>query len=172
MVHLSNLAGMKADNKGSQVFGSGVYFTPSIIYASHSRYANPIKMSTNAEYFPGKWVQVVLNLRLKPNSFKKHRQTLGCENVKIDLNYNNNELEWLVSLNSGEAILCGYMFRISDTDPLNLQSSHWWTNCAPPNEIRDKWYEYSEYEKKPTIFLKNQDGEVEVISRQHEIFQN
>ena len=157
-------AGVKAQNKGHEAFGSGVYFTPSIIYASHPRYANPMKISDDAESYPGKWVQVVLNFRIKPNSFEKHRQTLGHHTNKIDPNYNNDELEWFVPLKSGDyinennAILCGYMIRVSDNDPIELASSNWWYACGAADSIRLRWYEYSKTKKTPTIFYKDEKG--------------
>ena len=94
MISYSRLrSGYHTPGKGVMVFGDGVYFTPSIIYASHPRYANPKKLTN------GKWGQMVLNFRLRPGSYDKHQETLGVGNkYKIDPNYDNSEVEWLVKV--------------------------------------------------------------------------
>ena len=117
--------GTPTTKKGGDCFGAGFYFTPSIIYASHPRYANPW-------FNNGKWTQVVLNFRLRPKTYIKRKETLEVENkFQIDRNYSNDQIEWLVPKKNGEyiddntAIFCGYMIREVDKDPITLPSSKW-----------------------------------------------
>eukprot|EP01083_Nonionella_stella_P069957 186843_1 len=131
---------------GADCFGTGVYFSPSIEYAAHPLYSHPKKMSSNAKQFAGKWVQVVLNCRIKPGSYKKYSGTIGDTTQQIDPRYNNNQLEWLIQapqgsyLDESQVVFCGYMIRTSDCDPRHLPSSKWWT-LERYGDLAKKWYE-------------------------------
>eukprot|EP01084_Bolivina_argentea_P071281 129621_1 len=154
MITFSRLrAGGQPDVKntsGADCFGTGVYFSPSIEYAAHPLYASPKKMSNNAKEHAGKWVQVVLNCRVKPGSFTVHAATIGDTSQQIDPNYKNNQLEWLIHaptgtyLDESKVVFCGYMFRISDNDPRQLPSSKWWNiekYIKYVIDVDNQWYE-------------------------------
>ena len=66
-----------------------IYLTPSITYACCEYYARPYR-------FKGRRVQVVLQCRIRPGSFKKHRETIGASRT-IDENFTNNSIEWVTT---------------------------------------------------------------------------
>jgi hypothetical protein len=65
---------------------------------------------------------------------KENKQT-----VKIDPNFDNLELEWIILGQDGaqfikKDIICyGLMMRISNVDPKNLKTSTWWKDSAHSN---------------------------------------
>eukprot|EP01083_Nonionella_stella_P067529 178681_1 len=136
-----------AKASGVDCFGTGFYFSPSITYAAHPLYAHPKKMSSDAVKYAGKWVQVVLNCRIKPGFWSTHRATIGDRSQPIDPNYDNKKLEWLVHapqgtyLDESKVVFCGYMIRTSDCDPRQLATSKWWNLDAYGKDKVDGWYE-------------------------------
>lgn len=114
-----------------------VYMSPSIEYCGHPRYGC-------IEYNPEtrKWMQLVLQCRVKPSAvWKKGQETLDCESfyLECDANIPNDEIEWLFRptyfdpISKGyfikDAIICtGIMMRITDTHPFEL--NYWWTQNA------------------------------------------
>jgi len=89
----------------------GAYFSPSIVYASHSRYAEWWDLED------GNKIQFILQCRINPNaiSFKK-AQTMGIT-AKIDRHFDNEEIEWIVvpedgeNLNDDQVVCTGIMVR-------------------------------------------------------------
>lgn len=112
-----------------------VYVSPSIEYSAHPRYARPWKREmAHGKY---RWYQLVFQCRVNPESV----DYIGPEtlihdeqknSVKVDSNYNNNELEWVIKGKQGatfikDDIVCyGLMIRTSDVDPKDLDQSAWW----------------------------------------------
>ena len=69
------------------------YFSASIIYAAHRRYA---KIWPRTQDGKTRYYQMVLQCRVKPSAVAvKDRQTLGAKG-QCDPNYDNKQLEWLV----------------------------------------------------------------------------
>jgi hypothetical protein len=112
-----------------------VYLSPSIEYCAHERYARPwTKVERNGN---SRWFQLVFQCRVNPMAVKKivpetllakaHKKT-----VRIDDNFNNEELEWIIPGKEGtyymnKDIICyGLMMRVSDVDPTQLPTSKWW----------------------------------------------
>ena len=76
---------------------SAVYFSPSIEYSGHPRYAC-------VEYNPETrcWIQIVLQCRVNPRCiWKRGRETLKCAdfNLQIDRNHSNDDMEYLFKPN-------------------------------------------------------------------------
>ncbi|UJR18035.1 hypothetical protein I4U23_004936 [Adineta vaga] len=131
------LSGLKPANVIAH--GVGIYTTPSIIYASHPRYADVKYIDSNAglQFFKsGHYVQFVLECRVHPKDIRVASETLGAAQLQIDPNINCSEIEWvvnnygkdLVDFNDPEAsIVCtGVMLRITDRHPALLAESDWW----------------------------------------------
>ncbi len=112
-----------------------VHVSPSIEYCAHERYAKPwTKTEKNGKTH---WFQVVLQCRVNPTAIKMFEaETLLAEDhkktVKIDPNFLNSELEWVILGKEGtyymnQDIICyGLMMRVSDVDPGQLPTSAWW----------------------------------------------
>lgn len=126
-------AGFKGGN-GDHCDGKEVaYFSPSILYAAHARYA---KVWERTQGGKTQYYQMVLQCRVKPNAvMKKANETLGAT-CKVDPNYDNDVLEWLVraTVNDGpynifvdkdKVLLYGIMVRITDVHPGDLAESQW-----------------------------------------------
>ena len=116
---LNELCGMEA-----------LYLTPSIEYAGHPRYAEPIQRGN-------KWVQVVLQVRVNPQLliFKKKGTLPGAtpsDAARADPHFPNNELEWILSalpgtpLPADAVIINGIMLRVTDEHPMKLPCTQWW----------------------------------------------
>ncbi|CAF4594418.1 unnamed protein product [Rotaria sp. Silwood1] len=130
-------SGLRVSTAGC-FYGDGVprvYVSPSIEYCGHPRYAFPWKqVKKNGEI---RWYQLVFQCRVNPTSIskigpetlipKEYKQT-----VKIDPNFDNSELEWIILGKNDEQfinddIICyGLMMRISTVDPENLTLCAWW----------------------------------------------
>ena len=101
-------------------YEKAVYVTPSIVYASHPRYAKIKK-------WKGKYIQLILQLRINKSMFIKKPGTL--ENAfsnqnQVDLNYDNKVLEWVCKWNKNRELtkhdgilVYGIMLKISSKDP-------------------------------------------------------
>ncbi|CAF4500511.1 unnamed protein product, partial [Didymodactylos carnosus] len=85
----------------------------------------------------GKYVQFVLECRIRPNNINKiDSETLGANNTIIDSNINNQVIEWvinnqnktIVDFNDPESsIVCtGLLTRVTDEHPGLLSESQWW----------------------------------------------
>ncbi|CAF5003927.1 unnamed protein product [Rotaria sp. Silwood1] len=124
-----------------QAHGPGIYTSPSIIYASHPRYAEIklVKSCVENDFFEkGQYIQFVLECRVHPNNIKK----IGCETLRvrnqtiIDANINNDIIEWLIDTHGKDrmdvndpnsVIVCtGIMTRVTDNHPGLLPVSKWW----------------------------------------------
>jgi hypothetical protein len=116
------------------------YYSPSIIYASHGRYAKVWKRKSD-----GKYLQMVFQCRVKPSAVSvKGKETLRAGGNRVDPNYpaDNSDLEWVVPatvvgddgrkyVDSNHVAIYGIMVRALDTHPRNLpemawQRSQWW----------------------------------------------
>jgi hypothetical protein len=122
-----------------KALGDGIYTTPSIIYASHPRYAEvrPIPPSAREFFKSGEYIQYVLECRVQPDSIK----TIGCETLRakktrIDPNIRNEAIEWVID-NKNQSIVdfndpnspmvcTGLMIRVTDDHPGLLPESEWW----------------------------------------------
>eukprot|EP01083_Nonionella_stella_P171629 586610_1 len=114
--------------------GCAVYLSPSIKYVSHPRYCRPIKLSLGTarqqqwtgdqinefRKYDGKWIQCAFMCRVKPNAYKKCRETMGLgTGGKFD-NIEKNTIEWIVPGHHGEIIgsdkilIYGIMIKVSD----------------------------------------------------------
>lgn len=134
------ISGLRVSTKGC-FYGDGIpraYVSPSIEYCAHPRYARPWIQTTRQNR--SCWYQLVFQCRVNPKSVDKiGPETLVKsdfkEKVKVDPNFDNNELEWVVLGKDNqefirEDIICyGLMLRISNVDPSSLTPSAWWKNC-------------------------------------------
>ena len=145
---LSGLIPSVSGKGGVAVFGNGVYITPSIIYAAHPRYAGPKKIPKDlkSKYgMKGNWIQFVLQCRINPNAIKRiDKETLSVGNkYKIDPNYDNSELEWVVGDTKIEdprnpdckVYIVGIMIRITDKHPYLMDESSWW-ECSNKRRVK------------------------------------
>lgn len=86
-----------------------IYVSPSILYASHPVYATLAKVD---HYH---WIQTVLEVRVRPNSFEVVRSTLRKKHWPSELLFdpsfpNNRELEWLLE-QPKDIVVTGVMVR-------------------------------------------------------------
>lgn len=125
-------------------FGDGIYFSPSIEYCGHWRYAEPKKSKTRKFY-----LQAVFQCRLRPGSFSVNRETMILDDKKIkksqdpnidkdkiiDPKFKNTELEWVISSekinelkkeNKESFVIYGLMLRVTKENPKNLEINKWW----------------------------------------------
>ena len=115
-----------------------VYVSPSIEYSAHPRYAWQWRKADKDGQIM--WYQLVFQCRVNPTSVDR----VGPETlihtdvkskVKVDQNFENGELEWVVIGKNGtefikDDIICyGIMMRCSKVDPDQLPASHWWKNA-------------------------------------------
>ncbi|CAF3537907.1 unnamed protein product [Rotaria socialis] len=130
-------SGLRVSTNGC-FYGDGVprvYVSPSIEYCAHPRYARPWKKaSKNGK---DRWYQLVFQCRVNPESVQKIGPETLIKNeykatVKVDPNFDNNELEWIILGKNNEQfitkdIVCyGLLMRISNSDPVSLTPSAWW----------------------------------------------
>ena len=107
------------------------YFTPSIVYCSHPRYAKIYRHK-------GKYLQMAFQIRVNPfHIWKKTPGSLkgarSCDKAICDKHFpGNDNLEWLVKQIPGcDKIrdivqIYGIMVRVTDTDPQTLDENEWW----------------------------------------------
>ena len=109
------------------------YYSPSIIYASHGRYAKVWKRKSD-----GKYIQMVFQCRVKPSAVStKGKETLSATQ-RVDPNYpaDNSGLEWLVPatvvgddgrkyVDPENVVIYGIMVRALDTHPKYLPEMAW-----------------------------------------------
>ncbi|CAF1127767.1 unnamed protein product [Brachionus calyciflorus] len=130
--------------KGRACFGEGIYFSPSIEYCGHWRYATPKKSLTRKLY-----LQAVFQCKLRPGSFTVNRETMILDDKKekksqdpnidkfkiIDPKFKNTELEWVISSkkldelkkeNKESFVIYGLMLRVTRENPKNLEINKWW----------------------------------------------
>ena len=118
------------------------YFSPSITYSAHKRYAKvwPRKRDGKTQYY-----QMVLQCRVKPAAVTyKGGETLLSNSQKkkgtqVDSNFaDNKRMEWLVKATQEDAagnkfvdkdqvLLYGIMVRVTDVHPRELPESSWWS---------------------------------------------
>ena len=137
-------------SQGAYSDGENVlYFSPSIEYSAHPRYANVYELDDKSG--AKKYVQMVLQVRVNPmNIWKKVGGTLpGAFDANNEKNYDesrdnppadpnfpeNRNLEWLVRPIPGTSgidmfkdmfVIYGIMIRVSDTHPKNHPVNAWW----------------------------------------------
>jgi len=117
---------------------AGVYFSPSIEYSAHPRYAKPWRTPD------GKYVQMIFQCRVNRTAiWRKAPETLLKDSEKatvIDRNFPNNQLEWIVKADNpnvfisnlhNQVVCYGIMLRVSD-NPNVLPSSSWWPKVHDP----------------------------------------
>merc|ERR1712232_454690 len=86
-----------------------IYVSPAIGYASHPVYAQLSKVG------PDHWLQAVLQVRVRPGSFKEKAGTLGTKHwsqrVRTDPNFPSLQgLEWLLK-RPADAVVVGVLIR-------------------------------------------------------------
>ncbi|CAF3761444.1 unnamed protein product [Rotaria socialis] len=138
------LSGLKPASAAEH--GPGVYFSPSINYASHPRYSEIKKIPLeyqNSFSQSGKYIQFVLECRVQPSKIISiQKETLRATDVSnpnvIDPNIKDSEIEWVVSIKHDDreivdfddpnsAITCsGLMVRVTNNHPSLLSESQWW----------------------------------------------
>lgn len=108
------------------------YFSPSIAYCSHPRYAKVWHNTTD-----GKFYQMVFQCRIKPAKiWKRERITIGKKpGASISSNLDEGKMEWLVRATDeregrlyvprDEVVLYGVMIRKTDNDPAK-SADKWW----------------------------------------------
>ncbi|CAF3376137.1 unnamed protein product [Rotaria sp. Silwood2] len=146
------LSGLKTAK--DKAHGPGIYTSPSIIYASHPRYAEIkfVESSVENDYFrKGQYMQFVLECRVHPNNIKKKgRETLCVNNQAIiDPNISNDTIEWLIDTHGKDlmdfndpnsVIFCtGIMVRITDNHPGLLPVSKWWYAYDTSNFLNQEY---------------------------------
>ena len=98
-----------------------VNLSPSIEYAGHPRYAEPVHRGNS-------WVQVVLQVRINPQLLVVKRQgtlpgALPSDPTPADPHFSNTELEWLLTalpgthLSATDIVVSGIMLRVTDEHP-------------------------------------------------------
>ncbi len=114
-----------------------ICLSPSIEYTAHPHYARPWKKVTdNGEKY--RYYQLVFQCRVNPDAVDSPKpETLlynEHKNIRIDKNFCNEELEWVIASNYGTPeyirnnIVCyGLMVRVIDGEPKDLAASSWWT---------------------------------------------
>jgi len=85
-----------------------IYVSPSIDYASHYAYANPVE-TTDPRTGNKAYIYFVLQVRIKPGCFRVQGNTLwdagwGDKKVPYDLRFGPGELEWLIPGNQSDCI--------------------------------------------------------------------
>ncbi|CAF4307972.1 unnamed protein product [Rotaria sp. Silwood2] len=141
------LSGLKSAK--DQAHGPGIYTSPSIIYASHPRYAEIklVESSVENDFFEkGQFIQFVLECRVLPKNIKIKCETLRVHNQAIiDVNISNDKIEWLIDTHRKDlmnfndpnsVIFCtGIMIRVTDNHPGLLPVSKWCYREAPKDFI-------------------------------------
>jgi hypothetical protein len=123
---------------------TATYLSPSIIYASHPRYARVYHQQ-------GYYAQVVLEVRVQAHrlQLKWSKETLNVGGGVIDPNYPDNIVECLVSPPAQEQgfikhtdgiVVTGLMVRLLAEDPTGLPCSWWWTKWQPEHALRHFFY--------------------------------
>lgn len=113
---------------------AALYLSPSIEYAAHPRYAEPI-------CWGAQWVQVVLQVRVNPRVLctKEAGTVPNTQSIdpQLDSHFSNDELEWIVTAAPGMhltasqgVIVSGIMLRFSDVHPYEKEKNKWW---GPPD---------------------------------------
>ena len=113
----------------------GIYFSPSIEYAAHPRYADIYQAQ-------GYFIQTVLQVRIKPSliTCKGHGTIPGTypKDEQIDPNFSNYALEWVVKWNSTSnltiadgIVVYSFMMRILKEHPGHLPQNKWWQASRP-----------------------------------------
>lgn len=130
--------------------GNKAFFSPSIEYCGHSRYAEPWEAN-------GKYWQIVFQVRLNPNFTKNmiiEKGTIGASGAgnkeRVDPNFENTKLEWIVERPPSNKVewmkIYGIMIRTSDFPLEQLPQNQWWSgkllSVRPSNAMQNKeWYE-------------------------------
>lgn len=111
------------DIRGNSI--KAAFFSPCIEYSASPRYAKIYKESDN------NYIQIVLQCRVNPNSFKVQPETMGASKTRIHPLYDNKKIEWYIEsktdthLTTKDYVCYGIMVR-SCPDPRSLPESHWW----------------------------------------------
>ena len=108
-----------------------VYFSPSIEYAAHERYARVYQVKNL-------YAQTVLQVRIKPSLITiKGPGTLDgafSNNPTVDPNFSSTELEWVIrwdkktNIKAEDGIIVyGFMMRFTEQHPKTLPKNAWWS---------------------------------------------
>lgn len=74
-----------------------IYVSPSILYSQHEIYSPAVHFKLDSSLpSKGYTIKTVLQCRVKPNSYRKCHETLGYDDQRVDNDFNNSELEWVV----------------------------------------------------------------------------
>jgi len=139
LIHILKTGFKMSDAKGCCAHGKGAYFSPSIEYSAHNRYAKvmTIKNRRNEQFY----LQAIFQCRLNPTSFIERKETLlksGEKSFRIDPNYSNEKIEWLLTdslyrnleeKKEDALVIYGIMVRITKQHPRELPQSAWWLKC-------------------------------------------
>jgi len=125
--------------------GKGIYFSPSLEYETFPCFAHIRKMSKKSGKHSGNHVQIVLICRLNPKCYKVFPQTIQKINIRIDPNYKNSELEWMIPTSDPQSfkslneniMISGFMIRETKAAP----NEKWWDLTNFPKHLVEKWYE-------------------------------
>jgi len=156
-----------------EAHGKGVYFSPSVNYAAHPRYAEIKEIdSKHGKFFKkGRYIQFVLECRVHPNNIT----TIGCETLRvgdtrIDSNIPNDKIEWIVGTNGktlidfndqNSIIVCtGLLTRLTDKHPALLPQSYWWFDSSLK---RESWYDGLNFDFKYLLACKNRGEACEIL---------
>lgn len=121
-----------------------VYLSPSIVYASHPRYARVYQHGD-------RYYQIVLQVRVlnekiysEVHAFVGETMAVGGK-FEIDEHFPQNQnLEFLyksdTAVGSEGIIVTGIMMRCCTQDPLLLTECQWWTCFDPKKKLRRLYY--------------------------------
>ena len=75
-----------------------IYFSPTILYSQHDVYTPPEHFEYGSHPHSESYtIKTVLQCRVKPESFRKCRETLRFGSNIVDEAFSNEEVEWVVS---------------------------------------------------------------------------
>ena len=79
-----------------------IYVSPTILYSQHDIYTPPVNFTYGSPPYCQRYrIKTVLQCRVKPQCFRKCRETVGFRSQTIDEAFDNNEVEWVVSDKTG-----------------------------------------------------------------------
>ncbi len=126
----------------------GAYFSPSILYCAHPRYAKVVRHTKDGAMH---YYQVVLEVRANEAvvtpEIKKETMRVGEHGV-IDTNFpNNDHMEYLVKGEEGKfigpaagVVVTGVMVRELAVDPGTLAESWWWPKLEAMDVLQQRCY--------------------------------
>jgi hypothetical protein len=88
---------------GDEDFANAIFLSPSYLYSSCEVYAK-------THIVRDKKFKVLLQVRVRPGSYKVYKETIGAEKKQIDPHFDNNELEWIVK-NPADVVVYGVLIK-------------------------------------------------------------